>query len=234
MNILPAQYNASATSPYAAQQTKSAFASSDFETFLKMLTVQMQNQDPMNPIDSADYAVQLATFSGVEQAVRTNQLLESLQSQFGMLGMAQLAAWVGQEARAAAPVFVDGTPVTLSPNPVAAADRAVLVVRDSQGRVVSREDIPVSADPYEWHGTDATGAALPNGQYTVFLESYYAGEVLRVTPVEYYAPIVEARGGAGGTRLVLRGGIEVLATDITALRVPPNGARDQAVPRTGT
>jgi flagellar basal-body rod modification protein FlgD len=73
-----------------------AAISSDFTTFLKMLTTQMQNQDPLNPIDSADYAVQLATFSGVEQSVKTNQLLESLGQQFGLLGMAQMAGWVGQ------------------------------------------------------------------------------------------------------------------------------------------
>lgn len=208
------------TPSFIPSQSKSAFASSDFETFLKMLTVQMKNQDPLNPIDSADYAVQLATFSGVEQAVRTNQLLERLQSDFGLFGMAQLAGWVGQEARAAAPVYLDGAPVTLSPNPVLAADRAVLVVRDMQGRVVSREDIPALAEPYQWTGTDATGTQLPAGRYTLSLESYYAGDLLRTTPVEYYAPILEARGGAGGTRLVLRGGIEVLATEVTALRVP--------------
>ena len=43
--------------------------SSDFETFLRMLTTQLQNQDPLNPVDSADFAVQLATFSSVEQQV---------------------------------------------------------------------------------------------------------------------------------------------------------------------
>lgn len=203
-----------------APATAGAFASSDFETFLKMLTVQMQNQDPLNPIDSADYAVQLATFSGVEQAVRTNQLLESLQTQFGLLGMAQLAGWVGQEARAVAPVYMDGTPVTLSPNPAAAADRAVLVVRDSQGRIVSREDVPVSAAPYQWLGADSAGDPLPTGTYGLTLESYYDGDLLSTTPMEYYAPILEARGGSGGTKLVLRGGIEVLATSVTALRVP--------------
>ena len=64
---------------------------SDFTTFLKMLTTQMQNQDPLNPIDSTDYAAQLATFSGVEQQVRTNSLLADLGTQFGLMGMAQLA-----------------------------------------------------------------------------------------------------------------------------------------------
>ena len=213
-----AQLSASAA-PATTQKPKSAL-SGDFETFLKMLTAQMKNQDPLNPIESSDYAVQLATFSNVEQSVRTNQLLEGLQSQFGVLGMAQLAGWVGQEARAAAPVYFDGGPVTLSPNPAASADRAVLVVKDAQGRVVSREDLPVSADAYQWLGADMTGDQLPRGTYNLSLESYFEDSLLMQNAVEYYAPILEAKGGEGGTRLVLRGGIEVSATAVTALRVP--------------
>jgi len=61
---------------------------------------------------------------------------------------------------------------------------------------------------------------LPQGTYRLELESYYQGDLLTTAPVEYYAPILEARGGNGSTKLVLRGGIEVLATDVTALRVP--------------
>lgn len=220
MTVIQTQMNQTGTPPVATTPKPSAFASSDFETFLKMLTTQMQNQDPLNPIDSADYATQLATFSGVEQAVRTNQLLEAMQSQFGLLGMAQIAGWVGQEARAAAPVFVDGTPVTLSPNPAATADRAVLVVKDAQGRTVAREDIPVSAADYDWVGTSATGEPLPQGVYSLSLESYYDDSLITSSPVEYYAPIQEVSNGAGGTSLVLRGGIQVLATSVTALRAP--------------
>jgi flagellar basal-body rod modification protein FlgD len=64
--------------PPAAPAPPGRAISSDFNTFLRMLTVQMQNQDPLDPIDSADFAVQLATFSGVEQQVRTNELLGQL------------------------------------------------------------------------------------------------------------------------------------------------------------
>lgn len=207
------------TSPTTpATAPPAAALSSDFETFLKMLTTQMQNQDPLNPIDSADYAVQLATFSGVEQSVRTNQLLESLGQQFGLLGMAQMAGWVGQEARADAPVWMDGDPVTLAPNPAAAADRAVLVVRNEAGDVVLREDLPVSTAPYVWDGKGATGDALPDGKYTLQLESYVGEELLAATPMESYAKIMEARGTPSGTVLVLEGGIEVPANRITALR----------------
>jgi flagellar basal-body rod modification protein FlgD len=198
-----------------------AAISSDFETFLKMLTAQIQNQDPLNPIDSADYAVQLATFSGVEQSVRTNQLLESLGQQFGLLGMAQMAGWVGQEARADAPVWMDGDPVTLAPNPAAAADRAVLVVKNAAGDVVSREDMPISTDAYVWEGKDMTGEPLAEGTYSLSLESYAGEELLATTPMESYAKIMEARGTPSGTVLVLEGGIEVPASMITALRSAP-------------
>ncbi len=54
------------------------------------------------------------------------------------------------------------------------------------------------------------------------LESWRDDEVIQTDSVEYYGKVVEARGGAGGVRLVLEGGIEVMATDITALRVPPS------------
>jgi flagellar basal-body rod modification protein FlgD len=182
--------------------------------------VTINNQDPLNPIDSADYAVQLATFSGVEQSVRTNQLLEAMQSQFDVLGMAQLAGWVGQEARSSAPVFMDGTPVTLSLAPSDHADRAVLVVRDAQGSVVSREDVPTDVSQYEWFGADFRGDHLRRGPYSLSLESYYSDDLIATTSVESYAQILEARGGAGGTKLLLRGGIEVSASSVTALRVP--------------
>ncbi len=193
---------------------------SDFNTFLRMLTVQMQNQDPMNPIDSADYAVQLATFSGVEQQVRTNQLLADLQGRFQQLGMAEMASWIGKEARSNAPVLYEGAPVTLSPNPAVGANRAVLAVRDSSGNLVSREEIPVSTEPYQWLGGGSDGSPLPPGIYTIELESMNGDTLLDSRPVEHYARVVEAKGGSTGTALVLKGGIEVLASNVTALRSP--------------
>ena len=193
---------------------------SDFNTFLKMLTVQMQNQDPLNPIDSTDYAVQLATFSGVEQQVRTNQLLAEMQARFAQMGMADMAGWIGKEARSDADVVYSGRPVTLSPNPAVGSTSVILAIRNAQGTLVSREEIPVSAEPYQWLGADATGAPLPPGRYTITQESLIDGDVVDSRPIEHYSRVVEARGGPRGTSLVLQGGIEVPATRITALREP--------------
>lgn len=194
--------------------------STDFTMFLNMLTTQLKNQDPLNPMDSAEYSSQLAAFSSVEQQSKTNSLLTELGAQFSLLGMSQLAGWVGQEARADAPVWYSGTPVTIAPNPAQRADRVVLVVRDASGGVVSREDLPVSTANYQWLGADAAGDPLPEGQYSLSLENYSNDQLLGESPVDSYRRILEARGGPAGTMLVLEGGIEVPATSITALRKP--------------
>ncbi|GAB1478408.1 flagellar hook capping FlgD N-terminal domain-containing protein [Paracoccaceae bacterium] len=200
--------------------SKSTVIGSDFDTFLKLLTTQMQNQDPLNPIDSTDYATQLATFSGVEQQTRTNQLLESLGGQMSLMGMSQLAAWVGQEARTDAAVWMDGDPVTVQAETRAGADRAVLVVKDAQGKVVARDEIDPAGGEFQWIGTDVTGAALPDGVYILSVESWRDETVLGSDPVQSYGRILEARNGTTGTTLVLEGGIEVASDRISALRVP--------------
>jgi flagellar basal-body rod modification protein FlgD len=205
------------TAPPARQAAK---ITSDFDMFLRMLTVQMQNQDPLNPIDSTDYAVQLATFSGVEQQVRTNELLADMQTRFTQMGLAEMAGWIGKEARSDAPVQFDGAPVQIAPAAAAGATEAVLVVRDSRGALIAREEVPVGMSPYLWLGADATGNPLPPGLYQLSLESRAGEEVLATTPVEHYARVVEARSTAAGTMLVLASGAEVAASRVTGLRQP--------------
>ncbi len=194
--------------------------SSDFETFLRMLTTQMENQDPLNPIESADYAVQLATFSGVEQQVRTNQLLEGLAQQMNLTGMAQMAGWVGMEARTNAPAQFDGAPVTLFPSPAATADETVLLVRDASGALVDRIPVPVSSEPMTWAGMDENGNPRDPGLYSFELESYAHGDLLSTDPVDTYSRISEVRAQDGQTVLVLEGGVQVPASAVSALREP--------------
>jgi flagellar basal-body rod modification protein FlgD len=212
--------NATSSAMTSTASTPQRGISSDFDTFLKMLTVQMRNQDPLNPVDSSDYAVQLATFSGVEQQVRTNDLLMGLAAQLGTSGMAQMASWVGKEARALAPAQFSGSPITVAPNPASIADRVELVVQDSQGREVQRLDIPKSADPVEWAGVGADGTPFPSGQYNFNVISYSGDTVLLDEQAEVYSTVQEVRAEGGQTILMLAGGVAVPATTVSALRDP--------------
>jgi flagellar basal-body rod modification protein FlgD len=195
--------------------------SSDFETFLKMLTAQAQYQDPLDPIDSSQYASQLAQFSAVEQQVLSNDLLTALVGQMGTTNMAQLAGWVGMDARSTAPVSFDGSPVTLQASPMLIADQAFMVVRNAAGNEVQRSAIPVSTGLVDWAGVGDNGAPFPLGVYSFEVESFAGGELVLADPVETYARIVEARNNSNGqTELMLQGGQSVLPDEVTALRAP--------------
>jgi len=191
--------------------------SSDFETFLKMLTTQLENQDPLDPVKSEDFAVQLATFSGVEQQVLTNDLLRSLTEQTGLSGMGKYASWVGMEARVASAASFNGSSITLAPEPELTAESAVLVVKNSNGTEVQRLGIPVSRETIEWTGQLDSGIAN-YGPYTFSVESYSNGAISETKPVEVYTQITEARIKNGEAVLVTEGGTEVAATTVTALR----------------
>ncbi|MDQ2090545.1 flagellar hook capping FlgD N-terminal domain-containing protein [Marimonas arenosa] len=218
-----------APSAAAAAATQNATASaaagnrlisSDFQTFLEMLTAQITNQDPLNPIDSSDYAVQLATFSSVEQQVQTNDLLTGLIAQMSQSGISELAGWVGMEARTAAPVHFDGAPITLSPLPAILADEAWLVVRDATGTEINRTQIGLDGAEITWAGADGFGNPLPDGSYMFEVENHANGSLLGTTPVEHYAMVSEAQNIDGNLILVLDGRVQVFASDVIALRNP--------------
>lgn len=211
------------TSASAASATDKAdasgFAGSDFQTFLKMLTTQIQNQDPLNPIESSDFAVQLATFSGVEQQVRTNQLLESLNAQRAG-GLDSAAGWIGKEVRTTAPVAHDGTPISLSIEPASGATSVQLVTLDASGNEVLRQTLPARAGEVTWDSRNGAGTALANGLYSFKLVSLKGEDILQTEAVGAYARVTGAELTSEGVRLTLPGGASTLESEVTALRSP--------------
>lgn len=207
----------SATPQTVAAPTPNSVLSSDFETFLLMLTTQMENQDPLNPIESSDFAVQLATFSGVEQQVRTNDLLSRMASQSAM---ADLSRWVGLEARFDGDVAFRGQPVLLDLGEELASSQRTLVVRSADGTVIETTAIPTGIRTTDWAGTASDGTPLPDGDYNMTVEHTRAGTLLETTPVASYSRVVEARSAAAGTEVVLENGTTLPASEIAALRAP--------------
>lgn len=206
------------TAPTTPLSKSAPTVASDFETFLKMLTVQAQNQNPLEPLDSSEYAAQLAQFSMVEQQTKTNQTLEALVSKLGGGNMAELSNWIGKEARAIAPVNFTGTPITISSLPEKDATSAVLVVRNAEGTVVDRQKISTSNAQVQWAGLDDTGNARQSGLYSFAIESSKDGKVLKEQPAAAYSKVVEAQIQDGEVTLILDGGQAILASTVTAVR----------------
>jgi flagellar basal-body rod modification protein FlgD len=83
--------NVNSSLPTGATMSRSSAGSADkdsgtvgYDNFLKLLLAQMKNQDPTEPMKSTDYMAQLATFSQVEQSVKTNSKLDSLLSSYSL------------------------------------------------------------------------------------------------------------------------------------------------------
>ena len=218
MDILNTQAATTSSTTVAAQKETTAALASDFETFLQMLTAQAQYQDPLEPIDSSEYASQLAQFSMVEQQVLSNDLLLELGAQMGASNFGQMASWIGMEARTTAPVAFDGGVITVLPKTEPGADEAILVVYGPDGAEVQRQQIPVGDKPVKWQGLSDLGAPLPDGTYSFAVESTTAGQPLGTMPAETFAPITEARRQGADTVFVLAGGATVTTNQVTALR----------------
>ena len=192
--------------------------SSDFDTLLRMLTAQIENQDPLNPVDSTEFASQLATFSSVEQQVLTNELLTSLSAELGAMGISQLSGWVGMNAKAIMPVNYTGDPVTIVTEGSTAADTAQLVVKNDAGVEVARYQVPTTRQETAWQPLDVNGQPLAPGTYNLTVESLLQGEVVGTSAVSVEGRIIEARNDNGVPVLVMNTGQEVISSDIVALR----------------
>lgn len=217
MEILSALPTNPATAA-AESNTSLASITSDFDMFLTLMTTQMQNQDPLNPADSTEYTAQLATFSGVEQQVQTNDLLRELQTAFTAMNMGQLSGWIGMEARAEMPVNFSGAPTTVQITPHTLADRMELVVRNQAGEVLATTPAVLSDDTFEWNGLGDDGFPLPDGTYTLSAKSWRDEAVLEERAAFVYAEITEAQTLANEVVLTMENGVTVPADAVQALR----------------
>ncbi len=209
---------ATGASPGANNNSERSALTSDFETFLRMLTVQARNQDPLEPLDSSEYASQLAQFSMVEQQVKANELLSGLTLTMGAVDLNQLTGWVGMSVKTDAPFRIVDQPVPIFAQAEPTADRAELVIRNDQGTIVDRIPVPTDKAEFEWAGVSSAGDPFPAGSYSATLESFKRGELLTSTPASAFGRVVEAQVSEGGIILKLESGAEVSAEMVTQIR----------------
>lgn len=141
-----------------------------FDNFLLLLTTQLQNQDPLDPMDSAKFTEQLVQFSGVEQQINTNDKLDSLIAGQYFNEAAQAVGFIGKIVEA------EGDQINLEDGvaPIAydlagEASEVEILLTDSTGRTVRTLDGPTTAGRHDlvWDGTDDLGNPVADGNYTI-------------------------------------------------------------------
>ena len=142
----------------------------NFQTFLQLLTTQLQNQNPLDPLDTNQFTAQLVQFAQVEQQLKSNSQLTTLVSLQQTAQNTQALNFVGQTVA----VTGDTAPLTNGsatwlmsvPKPV----NATINVVNSAGATVYTATGALSAgsnQPFNWDGKDNTGAQMPDGNYKI-------------------------------------------------------------------
>lgn len=217
-----ASTGAATTSASSSTAINTAGIGEEFNNFLQLLTAQIKNQDPLSPLDSTQFVEQLATFSSLEQQVKTNVSLEGIASMIGDLHAIVANDWLGQEVAVASKhVAYEGKPVEFEVNPSLAHDQAVLTVTDSQNNVVWQEVLDASSERHSWDGNIADQKAkAASGIYQFQLDLFKNGQPIAQTDAEFISKVT-ALGNEDG-KLVL-GTENYLTGDLaTTRKISPN------------
>jgi len=159
---------AAANASAATTSLSRAKLSSNFDTFLTLLTAQLSNQDPLNPVDSAAFTQQLVQYSQVEQQIETNDRLKTLLDQSASSGGAAAVAYIGKNAVLNSDVTrLSNGAATWAYDVTGAVGSTSISVRDESGKEVFNKTAPAQSggQVFTWDGKDAAGRTFPDGIY---------------------------------------------------------------------
>lgn len=193
--------------------------SGNFDTFLQLLTTQLQNQDPLSPMDTSQFTQQLVEYSQVEQQIDSNTNLQTLISQGTSQSAAYATGYLGKT------VTVSGGEGSLSNgeaqwtyNLGTAATSTTLTVTDAKGNVVFTGSGQTAAgnNTFNWNGQDDAGNQVPDGTYTLAVKALAGGST--VTSSVSSTGTVSEVNMVSGTPQLLIGSMEVPLTSISSVR----------------
>ena len=175
----------------------------EFNNFLQLLTAQIQNQDPLAPLDSTQFVEQLATFSSLEQQVETNTSLDRISDLIANLNAIAADQWLGEQVTIESSwVPYLGETVEYEIQPPNQADSGVLTVRDSNGTVVWSEGLDLSSVRQSWDGQLGTGeTAAIDSLYQVSIDYYGSGEFLGSTAPRLVTTVTDVATENGKLKL---------------------------------
>jgi flagellar basal-body rod modification protein FlgD len=162
--------NVASATAAAAQTTATKQLAGNFDTFLKLLTTQLQNQDPMSPMDSNQFTQQLVQFSQVEQQINTNDNLKSLISLAQGRSASDAVSYLGKSVTiTTGHGLLSNGQAQWSYALGSAASSSTLTVTDASGKVVYTQagELTAGQHNFDWNGTDNNGRQLPDGVYTL-------------------------------------------------------------------
>ena len=206
------------------------------DDFIQLLVTQLQNQDPLNPMEDTEFVAQLAQFSSLEYLGNISTGIENLQTQGARQEMIGAAGYIGMQIRASGDAIskkADGSIskvyFTLSSD-IVGGDINII---DSGNNIVRTELLGASTAgqyEYQWDGKDASGEDLPQGQYYIYMRGVGMENELVQISTEVSGTVAAVQSENNEQYLRLDDGRFVRFMDVIEIVSPSNSGNSGAVP----
>ena len=146
----------------------------NFDTFLTLLTTQLKNQNPLDPLDTNQFTQQMVQFTGVEQQLKTNEFLKTLTTSAQNGANTEAVSYIGKHisASGANAQLTDGAAKWGYELPRTASNTTI-TINDEQGNTVFTETTSLAGGTgeYLWNGKDTEGRQLADGNYSITINA---------------------------------------------------------------
>ena len=195
-------------------------AADQTQNFLKLLIAQIQNQDPMSPMDASTMTAQMSQLNMVSSMGTMNTSMQAMLSQMQSANFMNQAALIGHSPMVAGnSINYSGGEVMLGANLANPLQGVVATIKDASGTVVGTADLGnlnSGMTNFVFDGVDASGAKMPNGIYRVEISGKNNAGA-NESPTPYVgSPVVSIlkEGNLGDAMLKLADGRSIKASDV--------------------
>lgn len=179
------------------------------DDFLKLLVTQMENQDPLNPVENTEFTAQLAQFTSLEQLFNINDNLKAFENLQSTLSNTQAISYLGKEVKAEGSLFnLSGGSASVNYTLSAPADDSYIGIYNAAGDLV--RSVPMGKQPggensFVWDGKDKSGVPMPDGIYSFVVgassgeeavesKGYISGTVDGISYDDNGSPVISVNG----------------------------------------
>ena len=193
----------------------------NFDTFLQLLTTQLKNQNPLDPLDTNQFTQQLVEFSGVEQQLKTNDFLSSLVQANANTTNSNAVNYIGKT------VTASGVRSELVNNKaqwnfnISDASTVTVNIKDANGNTVYTEQgtMQAGSGTFTWDGKDNQGNTQPAGTYSISMQAVTAeGKSINVSTET--TGTVTGVDFTGSEPVLLVGNTRLNLSGVTSVRTP--------------
>ncbi len=206
-----------------ARGAASATLAENFDTFLKLLTTQLKNQDPLEPLKSSEFVAQLVQFSQVEQSIKANKNLEKILAAQSANQAAASLSYIGKT------VAAKGNTVPLKNGNAeftyALAEKAentLIIITNDKGDLVfsAQGNTDAGKHGFVWDGLDKNGNQAPDGAYKITVSARTADDDIIDTTINVVAQITGIET-TGDELFLVSDDVKLPFADVVSVRETP-------------